>query len=242
MIDAEERDHLASDLAIPITQLAGLLCGMRKYMGADGAEWLSWITSLDEPVNELAAVFEAALDGEGDYERVLAGGRWVTLGAQPDGIAAAERKSLAMTLEALRQQVQQERDLYYEQACEHSEMAGHEVQEARAAGRVAAYDELLAILPTAAPREGCRQPGPVARYPLTCRWCRNSPADHVAVYDYRPRAGAPERITAMLCGPCGHSVTILPAAFERWWLFRLTSDGENCATECDRRHALETTS
>lgn len=46
----------------------------------------------------------------------------------------------------LRKQVQQDRDTYYEQACEHSEMAGHEVQEARASGRVAAYDEVLRML------------------------------------------------------------------------------------------------
>lgn len=85
------------------------------------------------------------------------------------------------------------------------------------------------------------EPETVAQYPLTCKWCRNTPADHVAVYDYRHGTGAPERITVMLCGPCGHSVTILPPSFERWWLFRLTSDGEDYATECDRNHALDPT-
>lgn len=55
------------------------------------------------------------------------------------------------TLDSLRQQVQQARDIHYEQACEHGE-AGQQVAEARAYGRVAAYDEVLAYL--AAPEKG----------------------------------------------------------------------------------------
>lgn len=63
-----------------------------------------------------------------------------------DDILKVIRELGSPTLEALRQQVQQARDTHYELACDHSEMAGHEVQEAREFGRVAAYDEVLALL------------------------------------------------------------------------------------------------
>jgi hypothetical protein len=69
-VDATERDRMASDLAHPFSQLAGLTCGMRKVTGASGDEWLHWIGCLDEAINEIGIVFEAVTDGSGDYERV----------------------------------------------------------------------------------------------------------------------------------------------------------------------------
>jgi hypothetical protein len=43
-----------------------------------------------------------------------------------------------------------------------------------------------------------------------------------------------ERRTFLLCGPCAHSVTVLPSSWERWWLFRLLSDGSSYVDDCDR--------
>lgn len=53
---------------------------------------------------------------------------------------------LAAGLGALRQQVQQARKDYYDQAIGHGELTGHDEQEARAFGRVEAYDEVLGWL------------------------------------------------------------------------------------------------
>ncbi len=47
---------------------------------------------------------------------------------------------------ALREQVQQARNDYYEQAIGHGELSGHEEQEARAYGRVEMCDEVLGWL------------------------------------------------------------------------------------------------
>jgi|ERR1700722_2270820 len=44
---------------------------------------------------------------------------------------------------ALKAEIQRDRATYYEQACDHSELTGHEQQEERAFGRVEAYDDLL---------------------------------------------------------------------------------------------------
>jgi hypothetical protein len=49
-------------------------------------------------------------------------------------------------LAALRQQVQQARNDYYEAACDHGDMTGHGAQEERAFGRVEALDEVLGML------------------------------------------------------------------------------------------------
>ena len=49
-------------------------------------------------------------------------------------------------LDSLREQVRQARSDYYEQALGHGEKAGHEEQEARAYGRVEAYDDVLRML------------------------------------------------------------------------------------------------
>jgi hypothetical protein len=89
VIIPEEREELSSDLAIPLTQLAGLTCGMRKLIGASGDEWLHWIDSLDVPINELGAIFEAVLDQEGSYERVLGPGRPLSMAGSPAGVERA---------------------------------------------------------------------------------------------------------------------------------------------------------
>ena len=47
---------------------------------------------------------------------------------------------------ALRATIKQDRDGYYEQACDHSEMAGHDAQEERAFGRVDECDDILAAM------------------------------------------------------------------------------------------------
>jgi len=52
----------------------------------------------------------------------------------------------SISLKELRDKVRRGRDIYYEQACEHGEMAGHEEQENRASGRVAMCDEILVYL------------------------------------------------------------------------------------------------
>lgn len=70
-IDATARDRVASDLAHPVGQLAAMLCAMRKVTGADGDAWLNWIRGIDEAVNQAGMVFEALMDGEGEYVRVL---------------------------------------------------------------------------------------------------------------------------------------------------------------------------
>ena len=46
----------------------------------------------------------------------------------------------------LRATIKQDRDGYYEQACDHSEMAGHDAQEERAFGRVDECDDILAAM------------------------------------------------------------------------------------------------
>lgn len=97
MIDASERDNLASDLAIPLTQLGGLLCGMRKVTGATGDEWLSWIEALEVPANELGDVFEAALDGTGSYERVVDGRRLM----EPRDRSTALQQALVNRIQAV---------------------------------------------------------------------------------------------------------------------------------------------
>ena len=48
--------------------------------------------------------------------------------------------------QALRSEIQRDRDGYYEQACDHSEMAGHDAQEERAFGRVEECDDILAAM------------------------------------------------------------------------------------------------
>ena len=53
---------------------------------------------------------------------------------------------LGAALGALREQVQQARDIVYDHACKHSEMPGHTIQETRDFGRVEAYDEVLGML------------------------------------------------------------------------------------------------
>lgn len=89
-------------------------------------------------------------------------------------------------------------------------------------------------------KHGTIQPGcahcqthtePVPKYPLGCEWCP-SPADHIAVLDL---VGHPvkDRRTYPLCGSCAHSVTVLPSSWERWWLFRLLSDGRTYERDCD---------
>jgi hypothetical protein len=85
----EERERLVSDLAIPLTQLAGLTCGMRKYIGASGDEWLHWIDCLDVPINELGSIFEAVLDQEDAYKRVLGPGRPASMKGSPAGVQRA---------------------------------------------------------------------------------------------------------------------------------------------------------
>ena len=62
-MDSAERDALASDLARPVSYLAGLVCGMRKIHGANEDEWLNLIRCFDDAASELCAVFEAAMTG-----------------------------------------------------------------------------------------------------------------------------------------------------------------------------------
>jgi hypothetical protein len=56
-------------------------------------------------------------------------------------------------LQALREQVQQARNDYYEQALGHGELTGHEEQEARTYGRVEMCDEVLGWLAEAERKE-----------------------------------------------------------------------------------------
>lgn len=60
-------------------------------------------------------------------------------------------------------------------------------------------------------------------FPLTCSWCSNSPASHLAIADWRFRDG-PQRLQHLLCRTCAHQVTVLPPQAEGWWLFALTPD------------------
>lgn len=69
------------------------------------------------------------------------------------------------------------------------------------------------------------EPGavPSDAFPLTCGWCSNSPATHLAVADWRFKDG-PQRLQHMLCHQCAHQVIVLPAEVEGWWLFALAPD------------------
>jgi hypothetical protein len=69
-------------------------------------------------------------------------------------------------------------------------------------------------------------------FPLTCEWCRNSPATHLLVDDARQAAsGVTVRNEHRLCTPCAHQTTILPPFIVGWWLFRLVPD--NCEENTD---------
>ena len=72
--------------------------------------------------------------------------------AKAEELLAAFAASLgAIFPGTLRTQVQQARSDYYEQACDHGDMTGHEEQEARAFDRVEALDEVLGWLAEAEP-------------------------------------------------------------------------------------------
>jgi hypothetical protein len=60
-------------------------------------------------------------------------------------LTIGSRFAILETLGGVAEEVQDLRNTHYEQACEHSEMAGHEQQEERAFGRVEAYDEILRL-------------------------------------------------------------------------------------------------
>lgn len=48
-------------------------------------------------------------------------------------------------------------------------------------------------------------PGAPEAPALTCQWCRERPATHLLVYDYRPRncpQGVTDRLKALVCGLC----------------------------------------
>ena len=62
-------------------------------------------------------------------------------------------------------------------------------------------------------------------FPLTCEWCRNSPATHLLIADYRPEGKqAARRDEHKLCATCAHRTTVLPPSFVGWWLFELVPD------------------
>jgi hypothetical protein len=85
---------------------------------------------------------------------------------------------------ALRADIKRDRDTYYEQAADHGELAGHEPQEARAFGRVEAYDSVLGWMDEAEldASAGVNVPldGPLGTITGTSRkvgreWCRLRP-------------------------------------------------------------------
>lgn len=60
-------------------------------------------------------------------------------------------------------------------------------------------------------------------FPLTCTWCRNRPAAHLAVADWKLKGEpAAKRHPDMLCTPCASQTTVLPGQVVNWWLFDLT--------------------
>lgn len=76
--------------------------------------------------------------------------------------------------------------------------------------------------PATPAREQAAAPDPAA-FPLTCTWCSNSPATHLAVADWSFPDG-PQRLEHMLCANCAHGVTVLPGGVAAWWLFALVPD------------------
>ena len=88
-----------------------------------------------------------ALDGVGDALRHI--GRVAAYGDmldEMDRIVRHPEDAGGDGWAEFRATAKRDRDLYYEQACGHGEMTGHEAQEERAYGRVLAYDEVLAAM------------------------------------------------------------------------------------------------
>jgi hypothetical protein len=62
-------------------------------------------------------------------------------------------------------------------------------------------------------------------FPLTCWWCKNTPATHLLITDVQLRGRqAAERIEHRLCAACAHQTLVLPPEFTGWWLFELVPD------------------
>jgi hypothetical protein len=73
--------------------------------------------------------------------------------------------------------------------------------------------------------QGNSKPDLDLEFPLTCRWCSNSPATHLIVFD--PRSPVARQVV-QVCGPCGHRavtdsahITRSPASV---WLYLLMPD------------------
>jgi hypothetical protein len=62
-------------------------------------------------------------------------------------------------------------------------------------------------------------------FPLTCAWCKNTPATHLLVFDFKPSGKtAADRQEQMLCTTCAHQPTVLTPEFVGWWLYELAPD------------------
>lgn len=70
------------------------------------------------------------------------------------------------------------------------------------------------------------------RFPLTCGWCRNSPATHLLITDVKA-AGKQSAVRheEKVCAPCAHRTTVLPSCFVGFWLYELVPD------HCDEKEA-----
>jgi hypothetical protein len=61
--------------------------------------------------------------------------------------------------------------------------------------------------------------------PLTCGWCRNSPATHLLITDVKAAGKqSADRYEEKVCAPCAHQTTVLPPSFVGYWLYELVPD------------------
>ena len=62
-------------------------------------------------------------------------------------------------------------------------------------------------------------------FPLTCGWCRNSPATHLVITDVKAAGRqSADRHKTEICATCAHQITILPPSFLAFWLYELVPD------------------
>lgn len=80
-----------------------------------------------------------------------------------------------------------------------------------------------------------RPPAEADSFPLTCAWCRNSPATHLLIADWLHQ-NRTDRHQYMVCAECGHQATVAPCGVTGWWLFALMPDDP---FQCEAKAAVK---